>query len=140
MQEKKRTTLIILAICAVFVGMFGYFNSPGWLARPAALTDKLPGTYVAGSGPEQIWLAMDHDEQTFYYTDQANGQYLVGTVEKVGEGRYQIACPNEESAQILPEQEITLVDKRLTVTISGEERIFTKNNEAATTSGNALYR
>ncbi len=140
MQEKKRTALIILAICAVFAAMFGYFNSPGWLARPAALTDKLPGTYVAGNGSVQCWLAMDHDEQTFYYTDQTREQYLEGTVESLGEGRYKIACLSEASAQILPEQEITLVDKRLTVTISGEERIFTKNSEVAITSGNALYR
>ena len=69
MQEKKRTALIILAICAVFAAMFGYFNSPGWLARPAALTDKLPGTYVAGNGSVQCWLAMDHDEQTRLYKE-----------------------------------------------------------------------
>lgn len=140
MPERKRTALIVLVVCAVFTAMFGYFNSPHWLARPEKLTDRLAGTYVAGSGPEQIWLAMAHDERTFYYTDQRREQYFEGTVESLGEGRYKIACLSEEGARILPEQEITLADKRLTVIIDGAELILTKNMETPTTRGDVLYQ
>ena len=140
MEEKRRTELIVLVICAVFAVMFGYFNSPHWLARPEKLTDRLAGTYAAGSGPEQIWLAIAHDELTFYYTDQAREQYLAGTVESLGEGRCKIVCLSEDSARILPEQEITLTDRRLTVTIEGAELIFAKNMETPTTRGDVLYQ
>lgn len=140
MQEKTRTTLIVLGLCVVCIVLFGYFNSPKWLARPAALTDELKGTYIDGSTQGRCWLAIDYDERTFYYTDQTKEQYLVGTVENVSEGRYRIACQSAESAVLLPEQVITLADKRLTVTIDGAELIFIKNSEAATRLGQVSYR
>ena len=139
MEENRQTNRILLGLVIVLLVLFGWYNSPNY-SRAQPLTDQLAGTYMDTSSEGCVWIAIDHEESTFYYTAQSNRWYIQGTVQTNSEGQYWLHCPRKDSQSILPEQEILLRDGLLTVQIAGAELIFTKDSEAAVTLNDVTYR
>lgn len=139
MVENRQTNRILLGLVIVLLVLYGWYNSPNY-SRAQPLTEPLAGTYVDTSSEGRVWIAIDHEESTFYYTDQINSWYIQGTVQKNSEGQYWLHCPQKDSQVILPEQILKLRNGLLTVQIAGAELIFTKNSEAAVTLNDVTYR
>lgn len=114
MKETRKAPLIFLVL-ALFL-LLAYVLAP---PQPAVLV----GSHVSGTGPGQLLLSVDQEDQ-FFYTDQEKGDYILGRVEALGEDRFRLSCVHPDKEAILPSQEITLDGKGFFLTVRGQSLAF----------------
>lgn len=112
--------LILLAGCA-------QKDAPG-------APQTLCGTYTSGEADLQVILSVD-DENQFFYADQKNDLFILGSIQEQGEDTYLISCQDPDKGEIIPDQEFTFDGESLSLTIGAYRYDFQKTDDIPTIIG-----
>ncbi len=89
----------------------------------------LHGTYSSGTGPNVAYFSIDQTkEDVFFYADQSQDIYIMGTIHHLANNLYELVCNNSDSEKIIETQTIFFQDNSFQVTIAGVAEKFQKTD------------
>lgn len=103
------------------------------------LADEFEGKFaVDPEWPQYISLKQESAE--FFYTNDEKADYIYGTIDKLGDGRFVLKPADERGAAVLPEQEVCYADFAVELLVDGELLHFAKVSDEPTLScSEAMY-
>lgn len=126
---------IVTVCCCLALAAFAYLVATAPLPMPPA---HFQGTYSHGTLSEQILFSIFESDGEFYYADQNQHKFILGTVEDLGDNRYSISCPNPDSAAWIPDQVVTHEndgENAFYAEIEGETLLFENISDTTTIIG-----